>query len=54
MELQAAAMLSILRRYSWHTFSIITSKIGGYDHFIRALRDQILSINDFRFDFGLL
>nr|XP_027196255.1 glutamate receptor ionotropic, NMDA 2B-like [Dermatophagoides pteronyssinus] len=49
MEHQASAMLSILRRYSWHTFSIITSKIGGYDHFIRALRDQILSINDFSF-----
>ncbi|OTF75091.1 hypothetical protein BLA29_005662 [Euroglyphus maynei] len=49
MEHQALAMLSILRRYSWHTFSIITSKIGGYDHFIRALRDQILSIDDFSF-----
>ena len=49
MEHQASAMLSILRRYSWHTFSIITSKIGGYDHFIRALRDQTLSINDYSF-----
>lgn len=42
-------MLSILRRYSWHTFSIVTTKIGGYDQFIRALRDQILSIDDFGF-----
>lgn len=50
MEHQASAMLSILRRYSWHTFSIVTSRIGGYDHFIRALRDQSLNINDFKFD----
>ena len=48
MEHQASAMLSILRRYSWHTFSIVTSRIGGYDHFIRALRDQSLNINDFK------
>ncbi|GFQ70518.1 glutamate receptor ionotropic, NMDA 2B [Trichonephila clavata] len=34
-------MLSILRRYSWHTFSVVTSQIGGYDDFIRAVRDLI-------------
>ncbi|UXI14735.1 MACRO domain-containing protein 2 [Sarcoptes scabiei] len=49
MEHQATAMLNILHRYSWQTFSIVTSKIGGYDHFIRALRDQIHSFNDFSF-----
>lgn len=48
MEHQASAMLSILRRYRWRTFSIVTSQIGGHNHFIRALRDQILNINDFR------
>lgn len=49
MEHQASAMLSILRRYGWHTFSIITSRIGGYDLFVRALRDQIIAIEDFRY-----
>ncbi|CAG2162128.1 unnamed protein product [Oppiella nova] len=50
VEHQASAMLSILRRYSWHVFSIVTSDIGGHDHFIRAVRDKVLSIDDFRFN----
>lgn len=49
MEHQASAILSILRRYSWHGFSIITSKIGGYGHFLRALREKIMTISDFSF-----
>ncbi|GBM18265.1 hypothetical protein AVEN_147398-1, partial [Araneus ventricosus] len=40
-------MLSILRRYSWHKFAIVTSQIGGHDDFVRAIRDQILTIVDF-------
>ncbi|GFS95347.1 glutamate receptor ionotropic, NMDA 2B [Nephila pilipes] len=41
VEHQAQVMLSILKRYSWHTFSVVTSQIGGHDDFIRAVRDLI-------------
>ncbi|XP_055944926.1 glutamate receptor ionotropic, NMDA 2B-like [Argiope bruennichi] len=41
VEHQAQVMLSILKRYSWHTFSVVTSQIGGHDDFIRAIRDLI-------------
>ena len=34
---QAAAMLSILQRYKWHGFAIVTSQIAGYDEFSRAV-----------------
>ncbi|XP_076330979.1 glutamate receptor ionotropic, NMDA 2B-like [Tachypleus tridentatus] len=50
MEHQAAAMLSILRRYSWHQFSIVTTLIGGHDHFIRAVRDLVLESTEFMFN----
>uniref|UniRef100_T1JWS9 Glutamate receptor ionotropic, NMDA 2B n=1 Tax=Tetranychus urticae TaxID=32264 RepID=T1JWS9_TETUR len=50
LEHQASAMLSIARRYSWHVFSIITSSIGGHEDFVRAVRDQILSFEDFKFN----
>lgn len=46
---QASAMLSILQRYSWHVFSIVTTNIGGYDTFIRAVRNQILQIDNFKY-----
>ncbi|KAF8786655.1 Glutamate receptor ionotropic like protein [Argiope bruennichi] len=49
VEHQSSAMLSILRRYSWHKFAIVTSQIGGHDDFVRAIRDQILTIVDFKF-----
>ncbi|GFR22435.1 glutamate receptor ionotropic, NMDA 2A [Trichonephila clavata] len=49
VEHQSSAMLSILRRYSWHKFAIVTSQIGGHDDFVRAVRDQILTIVDFKF-----
>ncbi|XP_053211096.1 glutamate receptor ionotropic, NMDA 2B-like isoform X2 [Panonychus citri] len=50
LEHQASAMLSIARRYSWHVFSIVTSTIGGHEDFVRAVRDQILSFDDFKFN----
>ncbi|XP_054718557.1 glutamate receptor ionotropic, NMDA 2B-like [Uloborus diversus] len=52
VEHQAQVMLSILKRYSWHTFSVVTSRIGGHDDFIRAIRDltQRNIFPDFKFD----
>lgn len=43
---QSAAMLSILRRYDWFRFSIVTSQIGGHDDFVRAVRDEILELDN--------
>uniref|UniRef100_T1JBL9 Glutamate receptor ionotropic, NMDA 2B n=1 Tax=Strigamia maritima TaxID=126957 RepID=T1JBL9_STRMM len=45
---QSKAMLSILKRYSWHQFSIVTSQIAGHTNFIEAVRDN-LQTPDFRF-----
>ncbi|KAI1291857.1 Glutamate receptor ionotropic, NMDA 2B [Halotydeus destructor] len=50
VEHQATAMLSLLRRYSWHMFSILTSSIGGHGDFIRAVRDKILADPGFKFN----
>lgn len=36
VEHQAAAMLSILERYKWHQFSVVTSQIAGHDDFIQV------------------
>ncbi len=36
---QAGAMLSLLRRYSWRQFAIVTSAIAGYREFIQAVGD---------------
>ena len=33
---QAAAMVSILQRWSWHTFSIVTTRIGGHANFAQV------------------
>lgn len=49
VEHQSSAMLSILKRYSWYKFAIVTSHIGGHDDFIRAVRDQVLATVDFKF-----
>lgn len=47
---QSAAMLSILKRYSWHQFSIVTTHIAGHDNFILAVRDEMERMhNEFRF-----
>lgn len=41
IEHQSAAMLSILERYKWHQFSIVTSQIAGHDDFIQAVRERV-------------
>ncbi|KAK4337161.1 hypothetical protein RND71_043477 [Anisodus tanguticus] len=41
---QAHAMLSLLRRYSWHSFSVLSTNSTGHEHFVRSLRDQMLTI----------
>ncbi|GAB6025888.1 hypothetical protein CHUAL_011862 [Chamberlinius hualienensis] len=47
---QSAAMLSILKRYSWHQFSIVTSRSAGHREFIQAVRDQMAQMQQiFRF-----
>lgn len=42
VEHQASAMLSILVRYNWHQFAIVTSQIAGHDDFVQAVRDRVL------------
>ncbi|XP_071449894.1 glutamate receptor ionotropic, NMDA 2B isoform X2 [Hetaerina americana] len=46
LEHQTAAMLSILERYKWHQFSIVTSQIAGHDDFVQAVRERILDMQD--------
>ena len=41
LEHQVAAMLSILARYNWQQFSIVTSEIAGHDDFVQAVRDRV-------------
>ncbi|XP_044019132.1 glutamate receptor ionotropic, NMDA 2B isoform X3 [Aphidius gifuensis] len=53
LEHQTAAMLSILERYKWHQFSIVTSQIAGHDDFIQAVRERITEMQD-TFKFTLL
>lgn len=36
---QANAMLSLLKRYSWKQFSIVTSTVAGYREFIQAVTE---------------
>lgn len=42
LEHQTAAFLSVLRRYKWHQFSVVTSQIAGHGEFIQAVRDAVL------------
>ncbi|XP_043477640.1 glutamate receptor ionotropic, NMDA 2B isoform X2 [Leptopilina heterotoma] len=53
LEHQTAAMLSILERYKWHQFSIVTSQIAGHDDFIQAVRERISDMQD-TFKFTIL
>merc|ERR1719367_420769 len=41
VEHQVAAMLSILVRYNWQQFSVVTSEIAGHDDFKQAVRDKV-------------
>ncbi|XP_044751863.1 glutamate receptor ionotropic, NMDA 2B [Coccinella septempunctata] len=53
LEHQTAAMLSILERYKWHQFSVVTSLIAGHDDFIQAVRERVSVMQD-RFKFTIL
>lgn len=53
IEHQAAAMLSILERYKWHQFSVVTSQIAGHDDFVQAVREHVVDMQD-RFKFTIL
>lgn len=53
IEHQAAAMLSILERYKWHQFSIVTSQIAGHDDFVQAVREHVANVQE-RFKFTIL
>jgi ionotropic glutamate receptor NMDA 2B len=53
IEHQSAAMLSILERYKWHAFSIVTSQIAGHDDFVQAIREHVANLQD-RFKFTIL
>jgi ionotropic glutamate receptor NMDA 2B len=53
IEHQAAAMLSILERYKWHQFSIVTSQIAGHDDFVQAIREHVAEMQE-RFKFTIL
>ncbi|XP_044261867.1 glutamate receptor ionotropic, NMDA 2B isoform X2 [Tribolium madens] len=53
LEHQTAAMLSILERYKWHQFSVVTSPIAGHDDFIQAVRERVSAMQD-RFKFTIL
>lgn len=44
LEHQTAAMLSILERYKWHQFSVVTSAIAGHDDFIQAVRERVTAL----------
>ncbi|XP_074093587.1 glutamate ionotropic receptor NMDA type subunit 2 isoform X2 [Cotesia typhae] len=46
LEHQTAAMLSILERYKWHQFSVVTSQIAGHDDFIQAVRERISEMQE--------
>lgn len=37
-------MLSILERYKWHQFSVVTSQIAGHDDFVQAVREQVAAM----------
>ncbi|XP_076276632.1 glutamate ionotropic receptor NMDA type subunit 2 isoform X4 [Lasioglossum baleicum] len=53
LEHQTAAMLSILERYKWHQFSLVTSQIAGHDDFVQAVRERISDMQD-TFKFTIL
>ena len=38
---QCEATLSLLRRYRWLQFAVVTGSMPGYDYFIDVLRDLI-------------
>ncbi|BFG00561.1 glutamate receptor ionotropic NMDA 2B [Drosophila madeirensis] len=53
IEHQSAAMLSILERYKWHQFSVVTSQIAGHDDFVQAVRERVAEMQE-HFKFTIL
>lgn len=53
IEHQVAAMLSILERYKWHQFSVVTSQIAGHDDFVQAVRERVNAMQE-HFKFNIL
>lgn len=41
---QVDALISILRRYQWSQFGILTSEIAGRDDFIQAVREAVAAM----------
>lgn len=39
-------MLSILIRYNWKQFSVVTSEIAGHDDFVQAVRDRVATLKN--------
>ena len=46
---QVEALLSLLRRYGWRQFGVVTSDIAGHDDFVQAVRERIASA-DYRLE----
>lgn len=42
---EAEAMLAIMERYSWYSFSVVTSSLAGHEDFILALRQFMSAAN---------
>lgn len=42
---EAKAMLAIMDRYSWHSFSVVSTTLAGHDDFILALRQFMVASN---------
>lgn len=47
---KVSALLSILRRYNWQHFGVLTTEIAGHDDFVQAIRDRIADEGEFRWD----
>ena len=41
---QARAILSLLERYGWHTFSIVTGEIAGHRNFVQVGNERIIDL----------
>ena len=40
IEHQISAMFSILERYNWFRFGIVTSHIAGHENFLQQVRER--------------
>ncbi|CAD5112542.1 DgyrCDS1753 [Dimorphilus gyrociliatus] len=44
---QGEAMLSLLRRYGWNRFAIVTGRLSGHDTFVNTIRDLVDNSGEF-------